>query len=238
MSKNDNPLLTSRAREAIMLAFDLHQGQVRKSRGGQIPYFSHLSTVAGMVLELGADEDIYIAAILHDSVEDQADKLLELWLKAQPDRSLLMPIAPDVKQNCALAYIREKFGDRPADIIYALTDPKLPREFKKLPRDQRAPFIKEQRVKKFEKLRAAETAVRIVKSCDALHNLRSLYQDYTETGPDVFKNFVADQEGTIWYYEELMKLFSEYGPRRAGVEMSIMLTRLKNLIRADQGVML
>jgi (p)ppGpp synthase/HD superfamily hydrolase len=62
-------ILTTRFEEALVFASRLHVHQVRK--GTAIPYLSHLLAVAGLVLEHGADEDIAIAALLHDAVEDQ-----------------------------------------------------------------------------------------------------------------------------------------------------------------------
>jgi (p)ppGpp synthase/HD superfamily hydrolase len=63
------PLLTSRFREALSFAAGLHEEQVRK--GTDIPYIAHLLGVTALVLEYGADEDVAIAALLHDAAEDQ-----------------------------------------------------------------------------------------------------------------------------------------------------------------------
>ncbi len=62
-------MLGSRFDEAMNLALELHREQRRK--GTQIPYASHLLAVASLALEHGAGEDEAIAALLHDSVEDQ-----------------------------------------------------------------------------------------------------------------------------------------------------------------------
>lgn len=237
MPTSKTPLLTERAKRALNLAFEIHIDQIRKSRGGQIPYFSHLSTVAGMVLELGGSEDEFIAAILHDSVEDQADKLCSLWM-GKENRQLSLdwrPTTAEEKTDTALRYLREEFGDAPADIVKQLTDDKLPREFKKLPLERRIVFINESREKKFEKFRQAGPSVRRIKACDALHNLRSLYQDYKESSADIWQNFAAGEKGTIHYYEQLSAIFMEHGPARAAIEMNHVLGRLKNSISADKG---
>jgi (p)ppGpp synthase/HD superfamily hydrolase len=47
-----------------------HGDQTRK--GGDIPYVSHLLGVAALVLEAGGDEDMAIAGLLHDTIEDTA----------------------------------------------------------------------------------------------------------------------------------------------------------------------
>ena len=58
--------------EALVYAHKLHRKQSRK--GANIPYISHLLSVAALVLENGGDEDEAIAALLHDAVEDQGGK--------------------------------------------------------------------------------------------------------------------------------------------------------------------
>lgn len=50
-------------------AAHLHREQRRK--GTDTPYVAHLLGVASLALEMGADEDQAIAALLHDAVEDQ-----------------------------------------------------------------------------------------------------------------------------------------------------------------------
>src|SRR6202047_4085748 len=53
---------------ALLFATRKHAGQHRK--GTAVPYVAHLLSVAGLVLEVGGDEDLAIAALLHDVVED------------------------------------------------------------------------------------------------------------------------------------------------------------------------
>lgn len=66
--------LTPRFTEALVYATTLHEDQCRK--GTSIPYISHLLGVASLAFEYGEDqeesiEDLVIAALLHDAVEDQ-----------------------------------------------------------------------------------------------------------------------------------------------------------------------
>lgn len=61
-------MLTERISEALALAVQAHENQVRK--GTTIPYVSHPMGVASIALEFGADEDQAIAALLHDVLED------------------------------------------------------------------------------------------------------------------------------------------------------------------------
>jgi (p)ppGpp synthase/HD superfamily hydrolase len=87
--------LTPRFSDALTLACVLHRAQSRK--GTQIPYVSHLLSVAALALEHGADEDEAIAAVLHDAVADQGG-------------------APTAK------LIEERFGPRVAEIVVACSD--------------------------------------------------------------------------------------------------------------------
>lgn len=61
--------LSERFTDALVFATQLHGHQVRKVSGE--PYIAHLLAVAGLVLENGGSEDEAIAALLHDTIEDQ-----------------------------------------------------------------------------------------------------------------------------------------------------------------------
>jgi (p)ppGpp synthase/HD superfamily hydrolase len=53
----------------LSFAEALHRDQTRK--GSSVPYIAHLMSVCALVLEHGGGEDVAIAALLHDAVEDQ-----------------------------------------------------------------------------------------------------------------------------------------------------------------------
>jgi (p)ppGpp synthase/HD superfamily hydrolase len=61
-------VLGPRFRRAFEFAAEKHKTQTRKA--STIPYIAHLMGVASLVLEAGGDEDLVIAALLHDVVED------------------------------------------------------------------------------------------------------------------------------------------------------------------------
>lgn len=68
--------LTARFDGALGYASRLHREQRRK--GTDVPYVAHLLGVASLALEMGADEDGAIAALLHDAVEDQDVTVAEI----------------------------------------------------------------------------------------------------------------------------------------------------------------
>lgn len=89
------PHLGPRLQRAFRYAAVQHAGQTRKQSA--VPYLSHLMAVASLVLEAGGDEDMAIAALLHDVVEDCGG----------------MP---------RLREIRKQFGTRVAKIVEGCTD--------------------------------------------------------------------------------------------------------------------
>lgn len=66
---NKKMILTSRLNNAIRLASRLHRTQTRRDRE-RTPYISHLYAVATLIGQVTEDEDIVIAGIMHDSLED------------------------------------------------------------------------------------------------------------------------------------------------------------------------
>lgn len=87
--------LTRRFEEALVYATRLHNQQKRKA--SQIPYISHLLSVAALILEDGGDEDQAIAGLLHDAVEDQGGRR-------------------------TLEEVRLRFGERVAFIVESCSD--------------------------------------------------------------------------------------------------------------------
>jgi (p)ppGpp synthase/HD superfamily hydrolase len=66
--------LTIRFDHALLFAAQVHRHQDRKKTG--IPYLSHLLGVAAIVLDYGGDEDMGIAALLHDAAEDHGGRAM------------------------------------------------------------------------------------------------------------------------------------------------------------------
>ena len=71
IQSNDRNYDYEKINNAFLYAAKMHEGQFRQS--GE-PYVSHPVAVAVIVAELGLDTDSIIAALLHDTVEDCADK--------------------------------------------------------------------------------------------------------------------------------------------------------------------
>ena len=94
-SRSATKVVTRRFIEALGYAARLHARQVRKRTAR--PYVGHLLSVTSIVIEYGGDEEMAIAALLHDAVEDQGG-------------------LPRLRE------IRHKFGARVARIVDGCTD--------------------------------------------------------------------------------------------------------------------
>jgi len=93
--KAKKPLYSERFTKAFACAARLHARQTRK--GTNKPYIGHLMSVASIVIAYGGDEEMAIAALLHDVVEDAGGEK-------------------------RLREIRNKFGKRVARIVDGCTD--------------------------------------------------------------------------------------------------------------------
>ena len=71
ISGGDRNYDNEKINNAVQYAIKMHEGQFRQS--GE-PYVSHPIAVATIVAQLGLDTDSICAALLHDTVEDCADK--------------------------------------------------------------------------------------------------------------------------------------------------------------------
>ena len=65
--------MTLRLEQAMRFAAQAHAGQLRK--GSDTPYFEHVAAVALILDRVGFGEDVVIAGLLHDVVEDTAATL-------------------------------------------------------------------------------------------------------------------------------------------------------------------
>lgn len=158
--------LTRRFEEALSYAARLHARQKRKRT--EIPYVAHLLSVCALVLEDGGSEEEAIAALLHDAVEDQGG----------PDR---------------LDEIRERFGERIADIVAFSTDAETAPK----------PPWRERKEAHIARLRAAPPEVARVVLADKLHNARSILADHRRIGDAVFDRFKASKAETLWFYRSM-----------------------------------
>ncbi len=160
--------------EALLYASRLHRDQTRK--GTDTPYVTHLLAVTAIVGENGGTEDEVVAALLHDSPEDRGGK----------ER---------------LREIRERFGDRVAEVVDGCTDTY----------EDPKPEWRPRKEAYVAHVATAPASVRLVSAADKLHNARSILADFRSQGDELWKRFTGGKEGTLWYYRALVEAYAKAG---------------------------
>ena len=164
--------------EAIRFAAETHSGQYRK--GTNIPYISHLIHVMGILCENNCQEEIIVAGILHDVLEDTPVTVGEL---------------------------EAKFGAEVAFLVRGATEPeKLNKTRKKSDEES----WKERKRHTIDFLTSEATREQLlVSSADKLDNLRAIRDDYNKIGDELWTRFNAGKEEQKWYYSAIATAFEK-----------------------------
>src|SRR4030095_5054951 len=172
-------VLTDQFDRALLYATHVHGGQVRKETS--IPYVAHLLAVAATVLEYGGDEDLAIAALLHDSVEDQGGK-------------------------GRLDDVRNRFGEGAARIVEGCSD-----SLADTGKGERKAHWQERKEAYLAHLRTADEDVLWVALADKVYNARTILRDLRkpDIGEKVWARFNVSTKQTLWYYHSLADIFCE-----------------------------
>ena len=191
-------LLSPRFTDALTFATELHTLQTRKGTEGiggvgtpAIPYIAHLLSVCALVLEHGGTETEAIAALLHDSVEDQGG----------PPR---------------LQQVAARFGDKVAAIVEACTDGPRERGADGTP----APSWRERKQTYVRHLPDEPADVLLVSAADKRHNAQAILDDLRAAKrhgePDaatvaeaaLWVRFKPGRASTLRYYEALAAAYN------------------------------
>jgi len=178
-------VITSRFHLALAYASMVHQDQRRKARDPQrkVPYIAHLLGVCAIVLENGGSETEAVAALLHDTIEDQGGE-------AQGRR------------------IGELFGPDVERIVRGCTDSFADTSLGEV----KAPYA-ERKLNYIERLRGEPDDVALVSAADKLDNARATARNVGELGDDAWKIFKAPKPATIAYYRALIAVYRTKGER-------------------------
>jgi len=198
---NKATVLTDRFDRALLYATHVHGGQVRK--GTSTPYVAHLLAVSATVLEYGGDEDLAIAALLHDSVEDQGGK-------------------------ARLEDVRNRFGNRVARVVASCSDSLAD----KAKGERKADWQKRKEVY-LTHIDTAEDDVLRVSLADKVHNARAILRDLRkpDVGESIWSRFSQPREKTLWYYRSLADKFRKRWPGQLADELLEIVDALENHLR-------
>ncbi len=166
-------MLSERYDAALVFASQAYRNQTRKN--GNVPYITHPLRVSAATLEYGATEDVAIAALLHDVVEDCGG----------------MTIGERVRQE---------FGDDVLRMILDVSDSTSEDPEHKLPwRERKERYLARMRVVRDDSLLIAscdkiDNAASLARLLDASNDRNA-----------VFSRFRGGRDGTIWYYKTFLE---------------------------------
>ncbi len=175
---------SDRINHAFAFAAKHHDRQVRK--GTALPYLTHPANVAIILTRYDRDDDIVIAGILHDVIEDC---VREGWTQEMLEER-----------------IGEKFGTGVLEAVLAVTHRRVDEFGNELDKD-------EQKADYLRRLESASEAARWVCAADKVHNGSSILADLRRTlDPDtVWNRFSAGRQGTIRWYRAVYERLREVG---------------------------
>lgn len=169
---------SDRINHALAFAAKHHDQQVRK--GTRLPYLTHPANVAIILTRYGCDEDIVVAGILHDVVEDC---VREGWTRAMLE-----------------SRIADKFGDAVLAAVLSVTKRKLDDDGNEMDRDER-------NMDYIARIGDASESAKWVCAADKLHNASATLADLRRTmePATVWSRFGGGRDGTIAFYRAVLE---------------------------------
>lgn len=166
---------------ALAYAGVRHHGQVRRDSGA--PYLVHLAHVGMLLARLGESEEVVIAGLLHDILEDTTS-------------------TPEETEAVA-RHIADRFGGRVISAVRALTEPRRAPDGSKIPwRERKRVYLAQ--------LRSGGRIAHLVAAADKLHNLETLLHALDLGEPDeVWSWFTGDAEDTAWFYGQAIAILRD-----------------------------
>jgi (p)ppGpp synthase/HD superfamily hydrolase len=167
-----------RIQRALGVAFEQHRGQRRKVGG--TPYIVHILDVARLLLaEPGVSEDVIIAGILHDILEDTHFTAEQLELD---------------------------FGPYVLSLVHFATEPEKGPE---TTREEKARTWRARKMHTIEACAAASRDQLLILLADKLSNLASLQEELALHGDAIWPSFNAPKEDIAWYHHTLRAALAE-----------------------------
>ena len=182
---------SDRINHAFAFAAKHHDQQVRK--GTSLPYLTHPANVAVILTRYDQDEDVVIAGILHDVVEDC--------------------VREGYTRDGLVERIREKFGDDVLRTVLSVTQRREDDAGEPLSSD-------EQKDDYLERLARADEPARWVCAADKIHNASTILADLRRTSfpESIWRRFKPGRDGTIRWYRRVHDRLAEVGFRAAIME--------------------
>ncbi len=195
--------LTQRIEQAIVRATVLHHFQKRKVSG--VPYIVHPYSVAFLLAHYVDDEDVIIAGLLHDVLED----------------------TPEYTE----AMLKDEFGERVFQIVKEVTEDYTQAEkLNHLLRGDNGSW-RTRKERYLDNLKNDTPEALLVAAADKIHNMRGLIDEYQVYGDEVWHKFRRSAEDLDWFYTEADRVISERLKHPLVEEMNKVLKDLQEVAR-------
>lgn len=173
---------TEKTSQAISFAIKAHEGKYRKVSGR--PYILHPFDTAALLSSISEDEDLIVAGVLHDTVED----------------------SPMI--NGMLLYtnklLAKKFGERVAGLVEAVTAGKSEREISTEDSEKKYWAWRNRKQRAMNKVVDHSKEAVLLKTADSLSNVCDFRSDLREadfkTTREMFEPFGREQESILARY--------------------------------------
>lgn len=175
---------SDRINHAFAFAAKHHDQQVRK--GTRLPYITHPANVAVILARYGCDDDIVVAGILHDVVEDG--------------------VRDGLSRDVLEERIGRKFGMTVLDAVLAISERRTDDDGVELSWEERKEDY-------LQRLAQASQAALWVCAADKVHNANSILSDLERTSfpESVWGRFSAGHDGTVRWYRRVSDRLREVG---------------------------
>jgi hypothetical protein len=192
---------SARLERAYTVAELVHRGAVRK--GTARPYILHPTAVARILEEHGYPEDLVIAGLLHDTVEDakyENEHFQRELSRLAGEGRLPCPAGLVEFRGAFLRFIEEDFGANVLELVLAVTETK----------NHGGPTLDwlERKKEQLHHLSQASPEQAALKAADALHNIECTLGDLRELGLTVLDRFRGGPL-TVWHYSAIAELVVE-----------------------------
>ena len=188
--------------KAIQTSAHAHRKQYRKGNP-DLPYISHPFSVFVILSEYTANEDVLIAGLLHDVLEDA-----------------------DPSEYSETSLIKD-FGEKIVSIIKEVSEEKDG----SLEESDAKSNWKERKIAYLEHLKTSSPEALMVSSADKLHNLENTLFDYKKSGSVIWERFNAPKEKQIWFYKEFNKIITGRLSNEIAQKFATIVTELEKVIQ-------
>lgn len=195
--------LTPNIERAIVRAAELHQEQRR--RVSRAPFVVHPFAVTFLLAHYVDDEDVIIAGLLHDTLED----------------------VPGYTKDM----LREEFGKRVCTIVQEVSEDFT--EAEKENQNLRNENWRARKEGYLKGLTTCSTEALLVATADKIHNIRGIIDEYHIHGTAFWKKFGRSSVDIFWFYTKTADTIMDRLSHPLVEEMKRTLFELRDLLKEE-----